>query len=318
MLLEKYDLRMCDPVHSVATATDVDLADGRYVIFTVGVSASGKTTWANDVVRNRDTVLISRDNIRRDLSGFADFSWVEWNKHKGREKTVTQMVRTLITNSIAVGANVIIADTNLREGRVAAMAEQFSKAGYLVLYKYFPIDWKTAVERDNARKNGVGMSVLATQFERVHAASRSLTSDMHGGYIIVDVDGTLAHATSRGIYDIGKVSTDTPDAAIVALVASMYAAGYAIEIVSGRKATAHDDTEAWLELELGVPFTLSMRGADDDRGDDIVKEEILHGVMARHGDLYPMLWIDDRPRVARRIRALGIKVLQVGNPYIEF
>ena len=321
ILSSTYDLRMCSPAFTqVELGTSVDLSVGKHAIFTVGVSASGKTTWADDVWAHswnlgRIVRVICRDNIRTKL--LPDFTWTEWNKHRGMEKDVTKIAKGKIEQAILAEYTIIISDTNLNPGRVEAMAKTFKDAGYQVWYKYFPVDWKTAVERDNARKNGVGVSVLAQQFERVHAATMP-TVRLTGTYIIVDIDGTLAHADNRGIYDIDKVITDTPDPAIIVLVQAMSNLGYEIEVVSGRLRCSEADTKKWLDAYLDVPYRLSMRKDEDRRGDDIIKEEILYEVMSRHVNTYPLFWIDDRPRVTRMSRALGIKVLQVGNPYIEF
>jgi hypothetical protein len=55
---------------------------------------------------------------------------------------------------------------------------------------------------------------------------------------------------------------------------------------------------------------LYMRKADDFRGDDIVKREILDEIIADYGKKPDMVF-DDRPRVVRMWRDAGIFVFNV-------
>jgi hypothetical protein len=59
-----------------------------------------------------------------------------------------------------------------------------------------------------------------------------------------------------------------------------------------------------------------MRPADDQRADDVLKSELYYQNIR---DRYNVLGvIDDRPKVCRMWRKLGLSVFQVGNPDYEF
>ena len=70
-------------------------------------------------------------------------------------------------------------------------------------------------------------------------------------------------------------------------------------------------------LEHGIGASaLFMRAPGDMRKDTIVKEEIFWRDIADNFNV--QFVVDDRPSVCRMWRELGLKVLQVGNPHIEF
>lgn len=296
--------------------------DKRHVIFTVGVSASGKTTWANKFSEEFGYVTISRDNFRASIC--KPFSWAAWKKLGSRgEKEVNALQASWIDTSIARGNNVIICDTNLTPRNWKHIAEQFSNAGYSVWFKFFDVDWKTAVERDNARANGVGVSVIASQFEKIHAfqyrQERSVLNHTENvsKAVLCDIDGTLAHMATRGPYDYDQVLTDTVDVEVLEILRGLYKQGYKIVIVSGRDGICRKDTHNWLCANLvGMDFYHYQRATGDTRPDDVIKTELLDQII--EDGFNPKMVFDDRPRVARQWRALGLKVFQVGNPYIEF
>lgn len=300
-------------------------AEAKHVIFTVGVSASGKTTWAESFAENNpDWMIICRDNFRASIC--RPFSWAAWKKLGSKaEKEVNHLQAAWIQTAIDRRANVIICDTNLNPKNFNHLVDVFKHAGYKIYFKFFPVDWKTAVERDNARPNGVGVSVLAQQFEKIHAfqykREREFIQGANGGMdaVLCDIDGTLAHMTTRGPYDYDQVSTDSVDLEVLEILNGMFNQGYQIVIVSGRDGICKEDTYNWLLKhlgKLGIFFYHYQRAVRDKRPDDVIKTELLDQII--QDGFNPKMVFDDRPRVARKWRALGLKVFQVGNPYIEF
>jgi len=295
----------------------------RHAIFTVGVSASGKTTWATDFVkRNPRWWIISRDDLRANIC--VPFSWAAWKKFGSKgEKKVNELQQQEIDYCVAHDMNVIICDTNLSPKNFNHLVETFKKFDYDVHFKFFPVDWKTAVDRDNARANGVGLSVLAQQFEKLHAIQhekeRLLIKDSVYGKdaVLCDIDGTLAHMTTRGPYDYDHVMTDSLDLEIFDILNGLYRQGYEIVIVSGRDGVCKENTHNWLRNKLGsIDFYHYQRAEGDKRPDDVIKEELLYKII--EDGFSPRMVFDDRPRCFRMWRRLGLKVFQVGNPYIEF
>lgn len=297
--------------------------ESKHVIFTVGVSASGKTTWAKKFCEsNPDWMIICRDNFRASIC--RPFSWAAWKKLGSKaEKEVNHLQASWIQTAIDRHANVIICDTNLNPKNFNHLVDVFKHAGYKIYFKFFPVDWKTAVERDNARENGVGYSVLASQFEKLHGIEykeeRAFFQRPNGGEdaVLCDIDGTLAHMTTRGPYDYDQVLTDKVDVAVLEILRGLYKQGYEIVIVSGRDGICREDTYNWLCANLvGIDFYHYQRAVGDKRPDDVIKTELLDRII--QDGFNPKMVFDDRPRVARKWRALGLKVFQVGNPYIEF
>lgn len=84
-----------------------------------------------------------------------------------------------------------------------------------------------------------------------------------------------------------------------------------IVLASGRNERSRQATELWLtQNALGGYQKLYMRKADDFRGDDIVKQEILDEIIRDYGKKPDMVF-DDRPRVVRMWRDNGIFVFNV-------
>ncbi len=297
-------------------------------IITVGVSASGKTTFATEMVRKDNSWMnINRDDIRVEIYESAnpgkEFSWKSWNWKW--ENVVTERHAAMITAAARRGKNILVSDTNLKPERVEKLSKTLSNLGYSVEIKVFEVSFEEALRRDAARKNGVGVSVIARQFEdfSAHYGNVKLremvrdTAKEKPLAVLVDVDGTLAdHHGIRSPFEWHKVGLDKPHTEVVDLVKALSAAGERIVIVSGRDSVCRGDTEEWLGRH-GIAYDdLFMRDEGDMRSDDIVKAEILEEqILPKYG---VKMVIDDRPRVCHMWRSLGIKVIQVGNPYIFF
>ena len=298
-------------------------------VLTVGVSASGKTTWATDFVSSSDDhwVNINRDDLRmmiyESMHPTQKFSWAKWNwKWEG---LVTMRQSDMIACALRRGLNVIISDTNLNEGRRKDLIKSLSRLGYDVEVKLFDVSFEEALRRDAARKNGVGVSVIARQFQEYNEQFAHLhlkiklraANENRPRAVLVDVDGTLAnHHGIRSPFDWHKVGEDTLHDEVCDIVKALRAAGEKIVIVSGRDAVCRTETAEWLR-DNGIEYDdLFMRDEGDMRSDDIVKAEILErDILQKYG---VKMVIDDRPRVCHMWRAVGIKVIQVGNPYIFF
>lgn len=283
-------------------------------ILTIGMSASGKSTWAK---AQKDYIVVSRDDVRWTyMRGLGiEPSWANW-KWKWEDK-VTEGVDAQLRYLAATSQNVIIADTNLDDRIRNSMAEKLIGLGYEVDYRIFEVTWDEAVRRDNARKDGVGYSVLQKQHQKIMEAKRVLTEPSGPTAAIVDIDGTMALMEGvRGPFEWNKVHLDKPNTPVVDMVKGLHKAGYKILFTSGRDGVCRELTELWLCDYFGEHFELFMRAAGDTRKDTVVKEEIYNDFI--RGNYDAKVVIDDRPSVCRMWRDLGLNVVQVGNPYIEF
>jgi hypothetical protein len=141
--------------------------------------------------------------------------------------------------------------------------------------------------------------------------------------IVFDIDGTLANIEHRLDYVRSKPKNWAAfDAGIpndkvnepVAKVFRKFAVDRAfhdVVLASGRNERSRRATEDWLYANNLTGWQkLYMRKADDFRGDDIVKREILDEIIADYGKKPDMVF-DDRPRVVRMWREEGIFVFNV-------
>ncbi len=129
--------------------------------------------------------------------------------------------------------------------------------------------------------------------------------------LIVDIDGTLAHMVNRGPYDASLYHTDTVDETIRSLVGLYYIQGPKILVVSGRDDTYKDVTAKWLSDNFIGYDELYMRKGGDKRNDAIVKQEIFEEHIKGKYEIEFVL--DDRNRVVKMWRELGLKCLQVAD-----
>jgi len=117
---------------------------------------------------------------------------------------------------------------------------------------------------------------------------------------------------NRSPYDWHRVGEDLPNPAVITAVRAMHAAGNAIIFCSGRDAECRAETEAWLELYVGVPYeALFMRPEGDGRKDAVVKREIFDREIRDNWRIVGVF--DDRQQVVRMWRALGLTVFQVAE-----
>lgn len=296
-------------------------------IITIGVSASGKTTWAEKFVDLCNScssesdpsayptwVNINRDDIRWSLIGVRD--WSKWNWK--REKEVSYIHASLIEQAANNGCNIVVSDTNLNPKFRNALIERLQSFGYTVEIKEFSVSFEEACARDTRRPNGVGYSVIAKQMEQWVEYKNSNVANTYDESLpscaIVDIDGTLAHMHNRGAFDWDKVGDDIVDPVVRNIVNT--AVVNKIFVFSGRDSICREQTEKWLEDNFIQYDYLMMRPEGDFRKDTVVKREMFDNHII--GKYNVSFVIDDRPCVCRMWREMELKVLQVGNPYIEF
>ena len=141
--------------------------------------------------------------------------------------------------------------------------------------------------------------------------------------VVFDIDGTLANIEHRLDYVRSKpknwkafdagILNDKVNPHVAAAFFALRDAGHEIVFASGRNERSRDATVAWLDANgFWTPkwSYLYMRKADDFRGDDIVKQEILADIVRDFGHKPDMVF-DDRPRVIRMWRDNGIFVFNV-------
>ena len=289
------------------------------LIMTVGISASGKTTWAET---QRNIVNINRDNIRFSVvQPGSDWSTYKFNKKN--EKRVTELELNAATEVTKFGSDIIISNTNLNS-KTREFWKDFAKHhNYEFEIKEFPIALEEAIKRDNLRQNGVGERVIRKQYQQwlEYIGRKTYTpNEKLPKCIIVDIDGTVAEMNGRGPFEWDKVDTDLPRQFVIDVVTG-YADRHNCHIVflSGRDGCCYAKTYDWIAKYVGhdISWTLNMRKTKDFRKDCIVKEEIFWNVVAPKYNVIGVF--DDRPQVLQMWHELKLpNVICVGNPFLSF
>jgi predicted kinase len=278
------------------------------LILTKGLPASGKTTWAKDyLARHSDTANLCKDDLR-----------LQFPSTKKREKQVIEVRDLLTEHYLGKGLSVIWSDTNLNPVHTQRATELAAKyEAQLVIQDFTQVSLAECISRDLVRPNSVGQQAITRMYYDYidKPQPTPVVVPERPNCYLVDVDGTLALNTSRPPFAWERVGEDSLNPAVAELVRQI-SKNHAIVVLSGRSEVCRDLTLAWLDQHQ-IPHTeLFMRPKDDQRPDDILKAD-LYAIYIQ--DRYNVLGvIDDRPKVCRMWRSLGLSVFQVGNPDYEF
>lgn len=284
----------------------------------MGVSASGKTTWAKEYVKKNKAIVTSRDDLRFSLTN-AD-NWGDYKHDNKIERMITDIQYQIIAQAAANNKDIIIADTNLNPKTRLKLTIYCEDNGYIVEIKPFPISLEEAWKRDSLRENGVGRAVIYRQWlqwlEFIDRKKYIPNPDLPRT-VVFDIDGTLAHMTTRGPFDWKRVGEDDPDLLVREILWGFFRTGYKIVLLSGRDGSCREETYEWCREHDIVYDGLFMRQANDNRKDSIIKEELFWNDVAPYYNVIAIF--DDRPQVIRMWHDLGIpKVIAVADQNIEF
>lgn len=286
-------------------------------IITVGVSASGKTTWAREYAKKHKAIIANRDDMRFSLTGST--GWENYKFDKKIEDVVTNLQICLASNAAKAQREFILSDTNLNAERRTEWVKRLENLGYdEVEIKDFPITLEEAWKRDAMRGQGVGRDVIYKQWQQwleYTGRKRYVPDESLPKAVIFDIDGTLAHMDGRGPFDWSKVGGDKVDEFVKGLFVSTI--NVTRVVVSGRDSVCKTATTNWLYQNQLYWDELLMREAGDTRKDTIIKEEIFWRDIAPKYNVIAV--VDDRPCVVRMWHDIGVpKVVAVGNQSMEF
>lgn len=287
------------------------------VLILKGLPASGKSTWAKKAVEDGhgDWIRVSRDDLR----------WMmhQYKFSNTREKMVVAVRNFVIEMALLKGKNVIVDETSLNPKTVAAI-ESLCKSvdpKVEIEHKFFEKGLQECIQDDRARPNSVGEGVIRRMYNQFIAPHRPpVTPDPGKPWaILCDLDGTIADIRHRDPYDGGKCLDDKPRGPVVELVRHYIEMdNHQVVFVSARDDEHFDKTLQWLRTHVDENIDgehLVMRKTGDRRDDAIVKEEILRGQILPKWNVKAV--IDDRPKVIRMWRDVGLFVFDVGDG-IEF
>lgn len=134
-------------------------------IITVGVSASGKSTYAAGLVAE-GWVEANRDNIRfNEICPGGD--WSTYRFTAMNEATVTHRQQVMAQLACIREQNIIISDTNLNRGTREGWVERLDGLGYAVSIVPMHISLEEAIARDSKRgRFAVGEAVIRRQYQQ--------------------------------------------------------------------------------------------------------------------------------------------------------
>ena len=142
------------------------------VVFTVGTSASGKSTWARALsgrFPHLQVQILERDQLRRELHAerhATPFSWANWNTQQESEiqERWLQRVQGLLDADVLV-----LADTHIDPEQLAREATLMADLGVREMaLQYFPAHpLVELIRHDQSRSLPVGAAVLREQIQRL-------------------------------------------------------------------------------------------------------------------------------------------------------
>jgi predicted kinase len=298
------------------------------LIITRGLPGSGKSTWAQAVVRAGagEFTRVNRDDVRRDVFGAPGKAVFD----RAGEQAVTAAQQAMARALLAAGRSVIVDDTNLRLRFARQWADLAHGMGaqFVVEDRFLDVPLMQCIAQDAGRPDGVGADVIREMHAKFLAGGQALPAVTptdgaappvrpyarpQEGTLpmawLVDIDGTLSLLGGRGPFEWTRVSEDTPNEPVVAIVHALAVAGYQIVLMSGRDEECREATSYWL-AKHGIPFdALHMRPAGDSRKDAVVKAELFDKHVRDAYDVVGV--IDDRAQVVAMWRAMGLTVAQV-------
>ena len=291
------------------------------LIMLKGLPGSGKTLWIKEHMEK--TSKICKGYTRRinkdDLRNMIDSS--VWTKHN--EETIIK-ARNALIDILSLNPDtkeIVIDDTNFAPKHEEVLRKMAEERGWEFEIKEFKISLGEAIKRDKNRESPVGAKVIKRMWLQ-YIEPALIMKDKYPWLcrnselkdcIICDIDGTLALHNTRGPFEIEKCDTDIVNRPVRELLSYFFyfndIAKSEIFLFSGREERYREVTERWLKNNNIEYFALYMRSTGDNRADDIIKEELYNEYVKDKCNV--LFCVDDRPRVVKKWKELGLFVLDV-------
>lgn len=296
------------------------------LVLTKGLPGAGKSHFAREYISKNKAINICKDDLRKMMP-------------KANEGLILKLRDSITFNMFLVykDIDVVWSDTNLNpihENRAKEIVFEFNmssaanaqKLPYELEIKDFTdVPIETCIKQDLMRLDSVGKDVIMEMYYKWLCPKENDATKLnpydYPRAVIVDIDGTIATTTTRSHYDYTPeaILTDAPRNNVIEIIKgfmmsqSEYGVPTKLIIVSGRKDSCKEATTQWLHNNDVYPDELYMRAEGDDRNDAIVKKEIYDEHIKGK---YNVLGVfDDRPRVIRQWRQLGLTVFDCGMGY---
>jgi len=277
------------------------------VILTVGLSGSGKSTWAKKYIQNDSNIkIVCKDDLRSMLD----------NKiyTKANEKFVNKVRDVIILEAVNEGKSIIVADTNLCSKHEKHIKQLVGNKAHVVNKYFLDIPIETCIKQDLQRERSVGKDVIIKQYyDFICKPIKPVTDSTKTNCIIVDLDGTLAiNNHNRSYFDASTADKDDVCNEVLELI-NKFQNDHTIIFCTGREKKYSKPTIEFLNNNGIINPIVFMRSTGDSRKDYVVKEELYK----EHIEPYYKVKfvIDDRPSVVRYWHKLGLFVFKVGREY---
>jgi predicted kinase len=314
------------------------------VYITKGIPGAGKTFWSKQMLvtahnLNVPMVRVNNDDIRIELFG-EEFEWTP-----DKEKKVRTLRMERIEQAIRNKSWVIIDNTHINRKTLNSLKEWLKQKFPNVVVEevdFTDVPVHTCIDRDMERQQRgerfVGAQVILKMAHEAGLEEEEVKNPIDKSLpwcIISDLDGTLAlFGNRRNPYDASNCHlVDEPNLAVKQVI-STYEEVYKnkggcysdltampdvkkVFFFSGRTDKFRSQTEQFLlekcdfDTLVDPFFELVMRKEGDRTADEIIKEDMynLH-IKGKYNVAFVM---DDRPRVCRAWRRLGLPVFNVGS-----
>jgi predicted kinase len=288
------------------------------LIIAKGLPGSGKSTISQGrILADGNTIRINKDLLRK---------MMHFGKFSGPNESLTRdAARELAKLFIGKGVNVIIDDTNLNPGTMQSwkdLAERLEVKVEIMDLTDVPIE--DCIARDLGREESVGSIVIKNM--AIKAGIKKFEKD---SVCLIDIDGTIADITHRlhfvkpgkghkkdwkGFFE--SMDEDEVREDVKKDVMKLFNEGKTIIFMSGRPEKYREFTQRWLARNfLNIYYTIIMRKSTDKRQDDETKRDLFNEYFPDKSVIHVVY--DDRPRVLRVWRELGLNVVDVGKG-VEF
>ncbi len=258
----------------------------RTIVMTIGLPASGKSTYAKDLVKREPGrwKRINKDDLREMLDCYEFTS--------SNEKFVSDVQENMIRAAIRSGRDVVIDNTHLNgqsRRKIHEMAKSFGDVK--VIEKAFRVDVKECLRRNESRDGRKVPVEVIDKFNNVFGKYLSKVPETKEYYypplangtgmgpvkqdpklpraIMCDLDGTLALIDGRSPYDATDCDLkDKPNWPVIETVLAMHAQGVRIIFMSGRDCKYRPETVRFIEKYCRAPSNWAFPKENDDRPKD--------------------------------------------------
>ncbi len=272
------------------------------VILTKGLPASGKSTWAKQLLDDNPNAYkrINKDDLRAMLDN---------SKHsQAAEKFVVKVRNALILLALEEGKHVVIDDTNLAQKHETTIRQLVHGKAEVHIEDFTHVPLEVCIARDKKRASSVGEKVIRGMYRQFLQLKIDKVQPIEGlpSAIICDLDGTLALLNGRNPYDASTCADDGLNTVVASLLR-----GRTVFLLSGREEKYRQPTLAFLKKHSIAYHQLLMRKTDDNRKDSIIKQELFDAHI--RGKYNIDFVLDDRNQVVEMWRDLGLTCLQVAE-----